>query len=401
MQKIHRGMKRAVLAAAFGSLMAAAFLPSASYADTLRPDVAKPLNDAQTLYRAHKYNDALGKIAQAAAVPNKTPYETYMVEEMRGAAAVAAGQPGVAVQAYETLLSSGQLKGEDEQRTTAALAGIYFQEKNYAKAIAVAQRYLKAGGGDPDMRTLLVQSYYLSNDCASVVGLLRTSVDAQVHAGHVPDESQLQLLGTCSQRVNDSASYRGALEKLVAYHPKQSYWDDLFAAIRNKPGYSSRLDIDTYRLRRATGSLATADDYMEMTQLAIVAGTAAEAKQVIDQGFANGVLGHDAGADREKRLQALAAKRAESNVDSNGVPIPPLDAGFNLVFAGKPKDGIAMMEAAIAKGGLAHPDDAQLHLGIAYYMAGEKAKAVQTFRAVKGTDGSADLASLWVLVASK
>jgi hypothetical protein len=59
------------------------------------------------------------------------------------------------------------------------------------------------------------------------------------------------------------------------------------------------------------------------------------------------------------------------------------------------------MEAAIAKGGLDHPDQAQLHLGVAYYIAGQKAKALQAFRAVKGDDGSADLARLWSLVASK
>jgi len=399
---IHQRFKRAVIAAAFGGLFALVALPAASYAaDTLRPEVAKPLNAAQDSYRAHKYQDALAKIAQAAAVPNKTPYETYMVEEMRGAAAAAAGDSAVAAQAYETLLASGKLTGADEQRTTAALAGIYFQEKNYPQAIKVAQRYLKAGGTDPDMRTLLIESYYLSNDCSNVVGLLKPTVDAQARAGHAPDESQLQLLGTCAQRSHDSVTYRGALEKLVAYHPKQSYWDDLFAAIRSKPGYSSALDIDTYRLRRATGALTTADDYMQMTQLAIVAGTTAEGKQVIDQGFSSGVLGHDAGADREKRLQALAAKRAQSNVDSNGVPIPPFDAAFNQVFAGQAQQGLAAMEAAIAKGGLDHPDQAQLHLGVAYYIAGQKAKALQAFRAVKGDDGSADLARLWSLVASK
>jgi tetratricopeptide (TPR) repeat protein len=394
MQTIHHRFRRAVIAAAL-------VLPLASQAaDTLRPDVAKPLNAAQDLYRAHKYKDALTKIDQAAAVPGKTPYESTMIEQMRGAAAAAAGDTGVAAQAYETLLGSGKLSGVDEQRTSAALAGIYFQQKNYAQAAKVAQRYLKSGGGDPDMRTLLVQSYYLSNDCASVVSLLKPGIDTQVRAGHAPDESQLQLLGTCAQRVKDDATYRSTLERLVAYHPKQSYWDDLFAAIRNKPGYSSKLDIDTYRLRRATGSLSTADDYMEMTQLAIVAGTTAEGKQVIDQGFTSGVLGRDAQAEREKRLQALAAKRAQAPADPAN-PVAPVDMGFNQVFAGQVKQGLAAMDAAIAKGGLDHPDQAQLHLGEAYYVAGDKARAVQTFRAVKGTDGSADLARLWVLVASK
>lgn len=369
-------------------------------ADALRPDVAKPLAAAQELYRAHKYRDALGKIAQAAAVPNRTPYETYMVEEMRGAAAMAAGDTGTAAQAYESVLNSGRLSGEDEQRTTAALAGIYFQQKNYPLAIRTAQRYLKAGGTDPEMRTLLTQSYYLSNDCAPVVSQLKASTDAQANGGHAPDEGQLQMLATCAQKVKDGNAYRGALGLLVAYHPSPAYWDEMIAAIRGTPGYLSSLDLDIYRLRRATGSLATADAYMEMTQLALVAGSPAEGKQVIDQGFATGVLGKDAQADREKRLQALAAKRAQTGGDA-ATPVTPLDTGMNLVFAGRAQQGLPMMEQAIAKGGLEHPDAARLRLGEAYYVAGQKARAVQVLRTVKGTDGSGDLARLWTAVASR
>ncbi|NIE60115.1 tetratricopeptide repeat protein [Burkholderia sp. Ax-1735] len=369
-------------------------------ADALRPDVAKPLAAAQELYRAHKYRDALGKIAQAAAVPNRTPYETYMVEEMRGAAAMAAGDSGTAAQAYESVLNSGRLSGDNEQRTTAALAGIYFQQKNYPLAIRVAQRYLKAGGSDPEMRTLLTQSYYLSNDCAPLVSQLKASTDAQANGGHAPDEGQLQMLATCAQKVKDGNAYRGALGLLVAYHPSPAYWDEMVTAIRGNPGYLPSLDLDIYRLRRATGSLSTANAYMEMTQLALVAGSPAEGKQVIDQGFASGVLGKDAQADREKRLQTLAAKRAQSGGDAT-TPVAPIDAGMNLVFEGHAQQGLPMMEQAIAKGGLEHPDAARLRLGEAYYVAGQKARAVQVLRTVKGTDGSGDLARLWTVVASR
>ncbi len=369
-------------------------------ADALRPDVAKPLAAAQELYRAHKYRDALGKIAQAAAVPNRTPYETYMVEEMRGAAAMAAGDSGTAAQAYESVLNSGRLSGEDEQRTTAALAGIYFQQKNYPLAIRIAQRYLKAGGSDPEMRTLLTQSYYLSNDCAPLVSQLKASTDAQANGGHAPDEGQLQMLATCAQKVKDGNAYRGALGLLVAYHPSPAYWDEMVTAIRGNPGYLPSLDLDIYRLRRATGSLASANAYMEMTQLALVAGSPVEGKQVIDQGFASGVLGKDAQADREKRLQTLAAKRAQSGGDA-ATPAAPIDAGMNLVFAGHAQQGLPMMEQAIAKGGIEHPDAARLRLGEAYYVAGQKARAVQVLRTIKGADGSGDLARLWTVVASR
>ncbi|MFP4893450.1 tetratricopeptide repeat protein [Paraburkholderia sp. EG304] len=398
MRIVNRRLKQALSAAVVGVVFTAAALPAA--ADTLRPDVGKPLSAAQDLYRAHKYKDALARIAQAAAVPNKTPYEIYMVEEMRGATLMADGEEGAAAQAYQTLLGSGQLKGDGEQRVSATLAGIYFQQHDYARAIATAQRYQKAGGSDPQMKELLVQSYYLSNDCASVIGALKPAIDAQVRGNHAPDESQLQLLSTCAQRSKDDATYRTALEALVAYHPRQAYWDNLFSAIRAKPGYSPKLDVDVYRLRRANGAFGSVDDYMEMTQLSLVAGTPAEAKQVIDQGFASGVLGKDAQAEREKRLQALTAKRAQAGSDA-GDPVAPVDQGFNLVIAGHAKDGLAMMESAIAKGGLDHPDQAQLHLGIAYYVAGQKPRAIQAFRAVKGTDGSADLGRLWTLTASK
>ena len=50
------------------------------------------------------------------------------------------------------------------------------------------------------------------------------------------------------------------------------------------------------------------------------------------------------------------------------------------------------MQQGIAKGKLKRADEANLHLGIAYLRAGQKAKAQQAFKSVGGTDGTADLA---------
>ncbi|MDB5986843.1 MAG: hypothetical protein JWR16_1896 [Nevskia sp.] len=54
------------------------------------------------------------------------------------------------------------------------------------------------------------------------------------------------------------------------------------------------------------------------------------------------------------------------------------------------------MQQGIAQGGLKHPDDAKLHLGEAYLLAGKSADAVKTFTAVQGSDGTRDLARLWL-----
>jgi Flp pilus assembly protein TadD len=58
-----------------------------------------------------------------------------------------------------------------------------------------------------------------------------------------------------------------------------------------------------------------------------------------------------------------------------------------------------LIEQGIKKGGLKRPDDARLLLGEAQLKAGQRQRATQTFREVKGTDGTADIARLWVLQA--
>jgi hypothetical protein len=58
-----------------------------------------------------------------------------------------------------------------------------------------------------------------------------------------------------------------------------------------------------------------------------------------------------------------------------------------------------LIQEGIRKGGLKHPDDAQLHLGIAYLLGGQKEQAIRVFKSVQGTDGAADLARLWAIFA--
>jgi hypothetical protein len=47
------------------------------------------------------------------------------------------------------------------------------------------------------------------------------------------------------------------------------------------------------------------------------------------------------------------------------------------------------------------PEDDRLHLAVAYFNTGQKAKAIQTFKAVRGSDGTADLARLWLIHAQR
>jgi hypothetical protein len=148
-----------------------------------------------------------------------------------------------------------------------------------------------------------------------------------------------------------------------------------------------------------------------MAQLALQAGSGAEAKQVIDKGFAAGVLGSGPEAERHKRLRELVNKRiAEAKAGEAENETQALEAkdgndlvaiGMNKVYEGQKPKGLAMMQQGIAKGGLKRPEDAKLHLGIAQLLAGENAKAQATLKTVTGNDGTGDLARLWSLYARR
>jgi hypothetical protein len=61
--------------------------------------------------------------------------------------------------------------------------------------------------------------------------------------------------------------------------------------------------------------------------------------------------------------------------------------------------GIELIQQGISKGNLKRPEDARLRLGLAQLQSPKaKAAGMQTLRSVKGTDGAADIARLWLIV---
>ena len=380
-------------------------IPAPAQAETVRPEVGKPLQEAGNLLRAQKYREALSKIGEADAVGGKTSYETYLIGRMRVSAASGLGDAATAASALDAVIASGHATPAERLQMIQAVAIAFYRDKDYAKAGQWIQRYNKEGGNDPSMRQMLVQTYYLSNDCASVSRELQPAV--QNEGGRPPSEEDLQLLASCYQRLGDKGGYANAMEKLVSYYPKKDYWAELLTRTQNKPGFSSRLDLDLYRLKFLTGNLTAPGDYLEMAQLDLEAGYPAEAKKVVDQGFTAKILGSGPDAARQQRLRDLvtksiadaqsAASQRESEADASKEGDALINLGFAAVTEGKFDKGLALMEKGMAKGTLKHPEDAKLRLGIAYLLAGKKPKGREVLRSVKGADGTQEIARMWLI----
>jgi len=386
-----------------------AAIPGPAQAQAVRPEIGKPLQAAQELIRAQRFKEALAKVREADAVPNKSAGESSLIERMRIAAASGAGDVETAARSFEAI--GGQVSGAERLRMIESLAGGYYRAKDYAKAMQWGQRYFKEGGTSPAIRTLLIQSQYLAGDFAGAARELRTETEQAERAGNSPGEDRLKLLVNATLKLNDTNGYVWALERLVTYYPKKEYWVDLLSRLQRKPNFSDRLALDTYRLSLATDTLGKANDYMEMAQLALQAGFPGEAKQVLDKGFAANVLGQGPEGERHKRLRDLVAKRLDEDKKTQAANIAEaqeakdggalVNAGMGLVFNGERQKGLQLMQQGLAKGNLKRPDDAKLHYAIAQIMSGETAKAQTTLRTVSGNDGTADLARLWALYAKR
>lgn len=394
----------AVTAALLGALAAS---PAALAQDSVRAEIGKPLQSADALFKQKNYKAALEKVAEAEAVPNRTPFENLTIQRTRGSIASAAGEYAVAARAFEAVIGTGRVAGAEQLKLVQAVGGLYYQAKDYPKAAQWAERYLKEGGTDAGMRTVLVQAHFLNNDCAAVSKIVGDGGDGS----RKPTEQELQILANCFLKKNDTTGYVAAIERLVVLYPKREYWTDLLNRVQKKPGFSARMGVDVYRLKMATGNVTSTNDYFEMAQLALQAGYPAEAKAIIDKGFAAGALGKDKEADRHKRLRDLAlkqldeSKQARAQAEKDAVAEKTGDAlvaiGYRYVSEGAADKGLPLMEQGIKKGGLKRPEDAKLLLGYAQYQAGQRAKAAQTLKGVQGNDGPADLARLWTLLAQR
>jgi len=379
-----------------GLLAGCLALPAYAQQNAVRPEVGKPLQAAAADIKARRGRDALSEVAKAEAVPGRTPYENFLIAQVKASAANMVGDYDTAISASEAVLNSGRVSGSQASEMVKVIAVAYYQKKDYAKAAQWSQRYLKEGGNDPAIRTMLLQSHYLSGDCASVN---RSVASDESRAS----EQELQMLLNCYERSRDTGGYVSTMEKLVVHYPKKEYWTDLLSRVQKKPGFSDRLALHVYRLKLATGNMNGTNDYMEMAQLALQAGVPAEAKKVVDRGYEVKALGTGQEAQRHQRLRDLVARdmaevernRAASEQSTDGNDLVKL--GMNYVFEGKADKGISLMEQGIKKGGLKRPEDAKLSLGEAQIMAGQKQRGVQTLRGVQGNDGTSDIARLWVL----
>jgi tetratricopeptide (TPR) repeat protein len=373
--------------------------------DTVRPELFKLLDPAQIkpLMDAKNYTEVQNRVTQAEAFADKTPYETYVLNRMKLSLATSKGDDPGSIAALEAILASGKLPEKEKPQFTQALAGMYFNAKNYPKAIEWFKRFQAENPNSDAATAPLVRSYYLSGDYANAMKLLRPQLEATEKAGKAPSSEDLRLYASAAVKVKDDAAYQYGLEQLITYYPNDDVWmDAIYRGVVRKPGFQDINYTDVLRLEFAAVKVMTPEMYTELAELALKDGFPTEAKKVVDAGFAAGVLGTGGSAAQHRQLRDRATKEAANdakNIASGEASAAKSKTGAGLVNLGwayvtmdQFDKGIPFIEQGIAKGGLKQPDEAKLRLGLAYMRAGQKEKAIAAFQTVKAGGGLSDIA---------
>jgi tetratricopeptide (TPR) repeat protein len=379
---------------------------AADSSKTLSRAVGLPLQAAQKDLKKNDYQGALQELDKARAVAKKTPYEEYLINELSGFAYVRTKQYPEATKAFEAELTSGFTPPDQVRTLTTALAQLYYQAKNYAKAIEYGTQVIDKGWADAQMLTLVGQAYYLKSDWPGTVRFEKSQIADDEKKGVAPSNESLQLLLSACIKMNNADCENNALEQLVVYHPKPQYWQQLLYGMFKTVKSDSNL-LQTYRLADEVDVLKRPEDYTDFAQLAIEAGSPGEAEQIIEKGMQANIFPDARTKGKAQRLLADAKRAAARDKQTLGKSAQEAarassgqqDYGLGLAYYGYQQydKAIQALTQGIAKGHLKSAPEAELLLGIAQLKAGNKTAALKSFKSVKGNPTLQRLATLWSL----
>jgi len=369
--------------------------------------VAKILKPAQDALNAKKYSETMAKIHEAENIPDKTAFDQFTIAEFGCAASVGAQNYADAAKYCEAKLNSSFMPEAEVPSLVRNLIALNYATKNYDKSIEFAQRALKAGYASEENKNLLAQAYYLKSDWKDTYRTEDQLVDAEIKAGQTPKEQQLSLLLSACVKMEDNACKEHALERMVSYYPKPEHWEALLFSVRASVSGNDAITLQTYRLMNDVDVLKNPQDYNEMAQLAIEAGSPGEAQKVLEKGFEKNVFTDANIKARNQRLLESAKKNAANDQatlakterEAEAAPTGAKNYGVGIAYFGYGQydKAVDAMQKGITKGGLRNDAEAHLMLGIAQLKAGHKEDAVKSFKSVKGDAQLEKLASLWVL----
>lgn len=270
-----------------------------------------------------------------------------------------------------------------------------------ARAEAAANQLDQLNPADPDRLTRHAQIRIAAHDPAGALAIYQQAVQAQ-QAAHQPIPVEWRQRMATIAYNNHLPQTTGLMRDWLAAAPSPTLWHDALVIYGETVSADQSMKLDIYRLVRAAGALSAERDYIMLAEAAGEVRAIGEVQAVLQEGLSRNLITANA-AYAHERLAAItpriAADRTSLETErtaalAGGDGATALRLGDSYYGYGNYARAAELYRAAIQKGGV-DAGLANMRLGEALAMAGQRADAEAAFRQVSGP--RAEIAQYWLL----
>ena len=365
--------------------------------DKISEAISPSLGAAQTALNKKDYPSVITSLNTAEPLA-KSPYEHFLIGTWRAISGQALKDDAMFNTGLDEVVTSGYAKNPQTTAQFALISGQNaYNAKNYDKAIQRFQLAQQLGSAEPNLNSLIAESYISSNRAAQGLAVYdKAYTDDKAAAKPMSQDMMVRARSAATDAKSDADVEKWSV-RLVQTYPSRDMWHDLVVIyINGHPKIGYQTAVDAYRLMRATKSFkeaATIEEYAG--DLVDKLGLPGEAKAAIDEARTEGAFttlpaglsslyatasGKVASDRNSLRLTAATAQAARGN-------------GDGWLSYGEYANALNLYGQALAKG--APPASLAMRIGMAKALSGDKAGAVASFAQVSGEE--ANVANYWTV----
>ena len=404
---------RQTSATAVAAVLGCALIVAAPAAAKEKPKKEEEEKGAQ-LKPSKEFSPALKKLTEAAKAKDMAALEAALAEGQASATSpddkylvsfyelqLGIGKSDKAIQgkALDGMLESGLTPPESLAAYNFFSGNFAYGDKDYAKAVKRLEAAKAAGSTEQGLPVLLMDSYLKLNQVDQGLAVAKDAIAAARAAGRVPSEELYVRPASALQAAKRNSELLDMLAMRLQDYPQPVIWRNTLFILLQQEASDKVMNLDTFRLMRATKSMTQRPEYLEYAALATEAGYPNEAVAVIKEGQAANVIQTSderfntilESQEPRAKADAVALKGDAAKPATAANPKLARQTADGLVGIGDYATAISLYEKAAAGG----DPLAQYRLGVAQALAGQKDAAIASFAKVQGD--RARLANLWTI----
>jgi len=368
--------------------------------------IIKPMIAVQKAVQASDWAGAMAALKEAQAIPDRTPFDDYKINQFMAFSAVNLKDYTTAITAYEAMAASPEEDPVDKAGTRHNLVLLNYDAKDYAKTLKYGEELVALGSVDEKIATTMAQAYYFTNNYAKAEEWAKKVIDTDVAANKKPDQGALSVLLSAQAKLGKQGDAATTLELIAANYGKPNDWGQLIDVALGTQGIQNQDGIDLYRLRDAAGAMQDADDYALMSTIALQLGFPGEAKTILDKGIASGRLTTTGKAASQYKSAVAGAASDDKTLpkfasDAEARKTGDYDEKLAETYYGYKRyaEAETVARRALSKPGGKDPLQTKMVLGMSLAQQGKYEDATAVFKEVEDAGGRAARmrsAHLWI-----